>query len=380
MLADSEKSPRPINRIGIECESIEDASWGVGRIVYKLLEELSRRPELAARFRIYLYFKSRIPEYPFLDSPLFIKRVTRPEWFPASFNLHYHVWMLLCAYRDGVRTLYFPNYMLPLLWFKKSVVMLTDDIWHEIRNPQLPFRFRLAYRIFGTWAARRATRIMAISHASAAEVTRLFGVPERRIVVNELAVDAPNAPRGAIRTTPYLLYVGQAFPRRNLRETLLAFERIAPNHPNLQLVCVGPDKYTPPMKDQLIAEINARLKRQTIVSFEHVSDSDLAALYANATALIYVSAREGFGLPPLEALAYGTPPVVADTSVTREIYGTHAFFVPHPITPETLAPVLERAVSDSPMRQVIRNAAPGILSRYTWQAHTDRFLHSMTTL
>lgn len=369
-----------LKRIGIECESIEGASWGVGRVVYKLLEELSRRPELAARFRFYLYFKSRIPEYSFLESPLFVKRVTRPAWSPASFNLHYHIWLLVCAYRDGVRTLYFPNYMLPLLWFRKAVVMLTDDIWHEIRNPQLPFRFRLAYRIFGGWAARRATRIMAISHASASEVARLFRIPPLRIAVNELAVDAARESRGVTRTAPYLLYVGQAFPRRNLRETLLAFERIAPHHPNLQLVCVGPDKYTPPIKEHVIAEINARLKRQAVVSFEHVSDADLAALYAHATALVYVSSREGFGLPPLEALAYGTPPVVADTHVTREIFGTHAFFVPEPVTPDTIAPVLERAASDSAMREVIRNAAPGILSRYTWKAHADRFMNIISAL
>ncbi len=367
-------------RLGIECESIESTSWGVGRVVYKLLEELSRRPELAAQFRVYLYFKSRIPNEPFLENPLFIKKVTRPSWFPASFNLHYHVWLLVRAYRDGVTALYFPNYMLPLLWFRKSIVMLTDDIWHEIRNPQLPFRFRLAYRIFGTWAARRATRIMAISRSSAAEIRQLFHIPEGRITVNELAVDAPRAPQGITRTAPYLLYVGQAFPRRNLRETLLAFERIAPEHPNLQLVCVGPDKYTPPVKEQLVADINTRLGRQAIISFEHVSHTDLAALYAHASALVYISTREGFGLPPLEALSYGTPPVVADTSVMREIYGTHAFFVPIPVTPEAIAPVLERALSDTAAHQEIRSAAPDILSRYTWPAHTDRFLNICTTL
>ena len=56
-------------KIGIECESIEDQSWGVGRIVKKLLEEISKRPELQKEFKFFLYFKSKIPDLPYLDNP-----------------------------------------------------------------------------------------------------------------------------------------------------------------------------------------------------------------------------------------------------------------------------------------------------------------------
>src|SRR6185436_11484780 len=159
MLKDSEK----LICIGIECESTEEDTYGVSRMVRKLLEQLALRPELAKTHRFYLYFKRRVPDFPFLDSPLFVKVVTTPKGFPTSFNLHYHVWMVARAYRGGIRMLYLPAYQLPLLWFRKSLVMLTEDIWREMRNPRVPFRYRISYTIFSNWAALAATRIMAIS-------------------------------------------------------------------------------------------------------------------------------------------------------------------------------------------------------------------------
>ena len=319
----SEKS-LPI-RIGIECESIEEDVYGVSRLVRKLLEQLASRPELAATHRFYLYFKKKIPSDPFLNSPLFVKRVTTPRWAPASFNLHYHVWMVARAYWDGVRALYLPAYQLPLLWFKKSVVMLTEDIWREMHNPNVPFRYRLSYMIFANWAARAATRIMAISSDSKANLAELFGIAPKRITVNELAVDAPQ------ETEPmpgsYLLFVGQAFQRRHLRETIAGFEQIASSHPDLRLVAIGPDKYQPPIVADLVQATNNRLGRSAVQHIERVSDGDLARWYAGARAISYVSWTEAFGLPPLEALTYRVPAILADTPLNRNIYGEHAVYV-----------------------------------------------------
>src|SRR6185436_4560782 len=141
-------------KIGIECESIEGDSWGVGKMIKNLLQEISEHQELSKGFHFVLYFKSKIPELQFLDNPIFEKKITRPRWLsfiPFSFNIHYHIWMIARAYIDGIDTMFFPNYMMPILWFKKSIVMLTDDIYFEMNNPALPFRYRLAYNIFSRW-------------------------------------------------------------------------------------------------------------------------------------------------------------------------------------------------------------------------------------
>lgn len=367
-------------KIGIECESIETDIWGVARMLLNLLRQLSERPELATTYRFHLYFKQQIPNYPFLKHPMFVCTITKPPRIPASFNLHYHVWMIARAYWDGVSMLFFPAYMLPLLWFKKSFVMLTEDIWHEMRNPQQKFRFRLAYAIFANWAALRATRIMAISESSKRELVRLFGIKPERISVARLAADLPAealAKEGANHYGDYVLYVAQAFPRRHLRETVQAFEKISGQFPNLKLIAIGPDKYRP-----LLDIHNTRIIRK-----ERVSGDELATLYAHAKVFVYVSDREAFGLPPLEALAYGVPSVLADKPVSHELFGDHAFYarpanggVNTSPSSDEIAAALTDALTNDVKRAAIRLAAPNILSHFTWPHFADRWLEIVRTL
>lgn len=368
-------------RIGIECESIESDSWGVARLTRNLLKELAKRPELANEFTFFLYFKSRVPDEPYLKSPLFVTRITKPPLVPASFNLHYHVWMVARGYLDRLDALFFPAYQLPLLWFKKSLVMTTEDIHAEMRNPQLPFRYRLSYGIFANAAARWATKLMAISESSKKELIRLFGITPERIAVNHLGVTVPESGRAHPQNPkPYLLYVGQAFPRRHLKETMFAFEKIAPEFPDLELVAIGADKYRPPVVEQLKNDIARRLGKERIRHLDHVSDDGLAKLYVNARACIYVSDREAFGLPPLEALAHGTVPVVADAPVSREIFGDAAFFVRQPLGAPDIVDTLRRALTDTAKREEILSARRDIVERYTWSAHAGRFLKIMREL
>ena len=172
----------------------------------------------------------------------------------------------------------------------------------------------------------------------------------------------------------YLLYVGQALPRRHLRETILAFEKILPEFPELELVAIGADKYNPPVIENLVAQVNQRAGSKVVVHHNYVGDDELAALYANAKALVYVSDREAFGLPPLEALSYGIVPIVAEAEVNREIYGDNAFFVKNGNSINTIATAMKTALANKAKIKQIKLAAPEILKRYTWKAHTDRFL------
>ena len=105
------------------------------------------------------------------------------------------------------------------------------------------------------------------------------------------------------------------FPRRHARETILAFNKIARQFQNLKLIMIGPDKYPEPTIDQLIKEINNRLDKEAVLHKDYISDEELVEFYANAKSLVYVSEREAFGLPPLEALAFGVPPIIADNEL-----------------------------------------------------------------
>ena len=374
-------------KIGIECESIENDTWGVARMTSKLLEEISKRPKLEKEFEFCLYFKSKIPDYPFLQNPIFEKKIVKPPFIRPSFSLYYYLYLPVYLWFKQVDVMFFPNYMLPLIFSGKSVVMLTDDIYYESRNPKPPFRYRLAYRIFAGWAAAHASHIMAISKTSKKELTKLFGIKPERIVVNYLGVDTPHS----IQNTSgdqYILYVGQAFPRRHLKETILAFEKLITQqneHPyklenvgmsELKLVAIGPDKYEIPTIGRLISEVNGRLDRQAIIHKDYVKDNELVDLYAGAKALVYVSDREAFGLPPMEALSFGVPPVIADNELGHELFGEYAFYA-EGSDAGGIVKAIHQALTDMEKIEKIKTEGPEFVKKYNWKNFTDKWLGSV---
>lgn len=397
-------------RIAIDCHKLEDSTGaqraGIGRHVYKLLEELSKRTELINEFQFFLYFKEKIPnDIEFLDNPIFIKRIAKlPFFFPffrPSFNIFFHIAIPFYALKDKINVTFFPSFMLPAFFppvgEAKSIVLLTNDIYYEYTQGVQPLKYRIGYKLFSNWAARRATKITTQTYASRDEIVQYFNLNSEKISVVPLGVDVEQfSPHQTKEKKNYIFYIGQTFPRRHLRETILAFEKIAPKFPNLKFIAIGVDKYNPPIIDELVKKVNKKLGEERIFRFESVSDEKLVQLYQYAKLFIYISSSEAMGLPPLEALAAGTAPVVADTSTTREIFSTPggecaAFFarpakgnslnakasssgIKIQYTPDSIASVLSEALNNKEKREDIIKNRKSITSKYTWEKHTDLML------
>lgn len=368
-------------RIGIECESIEGKNpmWGVGRVITKLLEELSRRPELEKEFHFILYFKDSIPDLPFLKAPIFEKK-TVPVPFIKNrlFPIYYFALLPMKLWFERLNVMFWPNYMLPIIAFGKSLVVLTEDVYYETYQGKLPFRYRLAYGIFGQWTADFATKILAISETSKENIGRLYNIGGNRIVVNRPGIDFSDHGKSP-NWGDYILYVGQAFPRRHLKETILAFEKIAEDFPELKLIAVGPDKYETPVIGPLVSEVNGRLGRQAVMHKDYVKDGELADLYAGARALVYVSDREAFGLPPMEALSFGVPPVIADNKLGHELFKNYAFYV-RTADPEGIAEGIRNALTQEEKTAEIKNNGAEFAKQYSWKNFTDRWLEMIRSL
>ncbi len=364
-----------IKRIGIECESIEGKNpmWGVGRMIMKLLEEISHRPELEKSFRFVLYFKDTIPDFPFLNSPIFEKKTVPVPFFKNRlFPIYYFALLPIKLWFERLEVMFWPNYMLPIIAFGKSFILLTEDVYYETHEGKLPFRYRLAYGIFGWWTAKFATKIMAISKTSKKNIAKLYNINPSRIVVNCLGVDFPLRFNLNNLHGNYVLFVGQAFPRRHLKETILAFTKISPDFPDLKLIAVGPDKYEAPTIDSLVSEVNNRLDRQAIIHKDYVKDSELSELYTGAKALVYVSDREAFGLPPMEALSFGVPPIIADNELGHELFGDYAFYVGNP-NPDGIAEGIRQALTQTEKIAKIKIDGPEFVKKYNWESFTDKF-------
>ena len=405
-----------MKRIGIECESIEGKNpdlpvgrqvWGVGRLIMGLLREISRRPELEKDFRFVLYFKNKIPDLPFLNAPVFEKKIVPVPFFRHRlFPIYYFALLPMRLWFERLDWMFWPNYMLPIIAFNKSVVMLTEDVYYETHDGKLPFRYRLAYGIFCWWTAKFAARVMAISETSKKNISKLYGIKPDRIFVNYPGIDSPKNYELRITNYEYILFVGQAFPRRHLKETILAFEKLTTKHTNilqnvgmsgLKLIAVGPDKYEKPVVKSLVEEVNRKLGREAVVHRDYVKDSELVELYAGAKALIYVSDREAFGLPPLEALAFGVPPVIADNELGHELFGEYAFYSPQENNPseafltsevltkgvvkegivDNIANTTRQALTETNKIEKIKTGGPEFVKKYNWKTFADIFFENV---
>lgn len=367
-------------KLGIECENLEDSKsrWGVGQLTFNLLNEYANNNDWQKKFKLYLYFKKRIPEDEFLKNPIFIKRVIG---FP-SFNIFYHILMPLRAMIDRLDWMFFPAYMLPPLYLGKSIVMLTEDVFYEYKFGTLPFRYRLAYGLFTNWAAMRATRILAISETSKKNIAKLYNIKSERIFVSNVGVSIiENLKISALgvknQNFPYILYIGQAFPRRHLKEIILAFKNIVSEFPDLKLIAVGKDKYPVPIIKDLVEKTNQELNEEKIIYYDYLDKrEDIEKLYSNARALIYVSEREAFGLPPMEALVFGVPSVIMDNELGHELFGDYAFFAKSGSV-EDITEIIKIAITDDKKIQEIKTKGPEFVKKYNWKNFTNMFLQNV---
>lgn len=233
------------------------------------------------------------------------------------------------------------------------------------------FRRRLITRA----AARRAHSVITISEFSAREIERYLGVPRSRI---HLA--PPGVSRGSgvdlwktsgLTTSevlhkstpgPIILYVGSLFTRRHIPELIEGFARATARVPSARLVLVGDNRSRPPIDPVAIA---TRLGVAGQVDWRrYVSDDELEQLYASARVFAFLSEYEGFGMTPMEALAHDVPPVLLDTSVSREVYGDAARYVHLDAT--AVGDALGDLLVDDAAHAALREAGRRRLSHYSW--------------
>jgi glycosyltransferase involved in cell wall biosynthesis len=233
-------------------------------------------------------------------------------------------------------------------------------------------------RLLTRWAARRAAGILTVSAFSKTEIVRHLGVPASRVRVvhsgpSGLLLDTAGASDHGARE-PLVLYVGSILARRHVPELVAGFARLAHRRPELRLVLVGETRGTPPVDVAEAIRLSGLGDRVQHLGF--ADDAVVAQLYRRASAFAFLSAYEGFGLTPLDALQAGVPPVVLDTPVAREVYGAAAHYVSsvHALVVET---ALDRVLFDPAERARLAGAAPAVLARLSWQDSARQTLDAL---
>ncbi len=246
---------------------------------------------------------------------------------------------------------------------------------HDLAFYRLPRRYSLYRRWYYRALAetsRRATRIIVPSKTVADDVVRYLNYPLERVRViaeaprsglepaTEETVD--EASRRLRVERPYLLSVGTAEPGKRAVDAVRAIARMQQSASAPQLVLAGNEG---PLSRALRREA-ARLGVADRVRFlGYVGDADLAALYTGATALVFPSLYEGFGLPPLEAMVCGTPVISAKAPAMNEVLGQAAIFVPLR-DPEAIAREASRLVATPGERAQWSTRGREHVARFSW--------------
>ncbi|OGG14469.1 hypothetical protein A2875_03500 [Candidatus Gottesmanbacteria bacterium RIFCSPHIGHO2_01_FULL_46_14] len=296
-------------RIGIDGRLINET--GVGRYIRNLIAELAQTDKK----NNYIVFVGEEWKPP--NERWEIRKVDIP-WHSVAEQVELPVIFA----REHLDLLHIPYFTIPIFYPGKFIVTMHDlTILHfptgKATKLPLPLYWAkvLAYRAILEIGLHRAAHIISVSHATREELMDHFALDERKISVIYEGVRQSKSNARLIKE-PYFLYVGNAYPHKNL-ETLL--RAIGTNH----LVLVG--------KEDLFYKRLAR--SNNVIFFGQASDEQLASLYTHATALVFPSLMEGFGLPALEAAVHGAPIICSDIPAFREILGSLGnYFNPHDVS------------------------------------------------
>lgn len=327
---------RPV--IGIDVTSAMNQGGGIGRYTRELVRALLEKGDNGFTYRL---FSARPPAG---ANPL-----------PAGANTSYHPtflseqWLYRLWYRlrlpvpvqwfTGRVALYHsPDFALPPVAGSIPTILTVHDL-SFVHYPETFTPALIAYlNRVGPWSVRRASHILADSQATKDDLINLWQVPAGKITVLYSGVGEMFRPvtdktelatirqKYGLDQTPYLFSVSTLQPRKNYQMLIRAFKAIAVNWPH-QLVIAGGKGW---LYEQILEEVNQQGLTGRVHFLGFVEDKDLPALYSQATLFLFPSLYEGFGLPPLEAMACGVPVVLSNASCLPEVGGQAALLLsPH---------------------------------------------------
>lgn len=269
---------------------------------------------------------------------------------------------------------HFPNFILPPLSHGKSIVTIHDMSF--LRFPQFAEKSNLEYlsaKIHDT--AVRADALITDSNFSAGEISELLKIPPEKIFPIHLGisedfkipphVNIDNVLTGLNIKKPYLLTVGTVEPRKNIEFLVDLFEEMTGFDGIFVIAGMRGWKFEP-----ILERIHSSSRSRDIIYIEYVEDSILPALYAGAELFLCASLYEGFGFPPLEAMACGTPVLSSNGGSLGEVLGDGAFIMKE-FNLEAWKAQAEKLLSDTALRTKLVAEGQKTAMKYKW-AETAR--------
>jgi len=212
--------------------------------------------------------------------------------------------------------------------------------------------------------AAESNHIIAISQFTKNELQTFFPTPDEKIsVIYESSDVSSTAPKKyALPFKRYILYVGQQSDYKNIKRLGDAHQILLAKYPDLGLVLVGKKNASARANEAYFIDKNYK----NVIFTDFIDDSNLSWLYSNAQAYIFPSLMEGFGLPGLEAMGYGTPVVSSNATCLPEVYGQAAHYF-NPLDTSDMAEAIDQVLSDDKLRTRLAKAGYKQIKKYSWK-------------
>ena len=365
-------------RIGIDARFFGTVRKGLGRYTQKLVENLEKvdgNNSASLTDRQYFIFLRREnwDEYQ-PKNKNFTKVLADVPWY----SLREQIFLPRIFKKYQLDLLHSPHFNVPIFYKGKFVVTIHDLILlhyptrrASTLSPLIYLLKKLAYHTVIKHAINKSKMIIAVSNHTKNDIRKYFGISEKKIRTTYEAVGIigaqPDLPTKNVLEKygimkPYLLYVGNAYPHKNLERLVLVFREFSKKHPHLNLVFVGKEDYFYKTLKKFVQE--NRVKR--VIFADYIPDCDMPIVYREALLYIFPSLYEGFGLPPLEAMARGLPVASSNASCLPEILGDAAVY----FDPEGMAQMsetIERAIADGELRKELITKGREQIKKYSWE-------------
>lgn len=370
-------------RIAVVAHEMEGRRTGVGRYLEGLLEGLVSLSSGAGSsgIELELFFKGDPFSHPLWNSGAPVK--THFDGRPSAHTVLWEQRRLPRLLRKSTCDLFFsPAYSLPPLPRGMRSMVTVHDLSFELLGHEFSWRERWRRRFLARLAVRRASRVLADTTTIAQQLERLYRVPAQRLAVVPLGIDEKFLEVGqeaedvkAVTECgveePYILFLGSILARRHLDLVIAAFAAVEKEHPRLRLVIAGANRLR--MPGDLEDWIGASGVADRIIRLGYVAEEMLPALYRRAELSYYLSSYEGYGLPPLESLAAGTPAVVGRGLALDDLWLDYPYRCSS-LEKNQVVEQTKRALADSAERTLIGAEGRQRMAKLSWQHAAELFL------
>ena len=358
-------------RVAIDARKLHD--FGIGTYIRNLLRQLAR---VDRQTEYVLLSRAADLDVAAQLGPNF-RAVLEPS---PNYSLREQVHVPWVLRRERPDVFHAPHYVLPAAVSCRSVVTIHDCI-HLMFPQYLPNKMAYAYARASMWTAvKRSDRILTVSEASKRDILHFFTLAPEKIVVVYNAIDdhfwltPPDEEVARVRERyqldhQFILYVGNIKPHKNLVRLIEAFAELRrTGFEELKLLIIGDEISKLP---SLRRAVHGHKLHKHVRFLGYVSDDTLRVLYRLASLFVFPSLYEGFGLPPLEAMASGTPVVTSNQSSMPEVTGDAAVLV-DPYDVNSIVEGMRRVLADADLAADLRRRGPERAREFSWARSVEQ--------